>query len=651
MLHILHSTSHSKGILLLPFLFLLIAVTSQAAEAPSYSAERPKAAEILARLAEQNPAKRHPRLLAGAADFARVKGQISTDLFLKASFEKVKRAADKTLTEAPVKYELPDGVRLLSISRKALSRIMNLAFIYRMTGETKYADRAWLELETICDPLAFADWHPVHYLDTAEMAAAAAIGYDWLYDWLSGSQKETVRRAIERNAFSTALEIYNSGKGFPTFIHNWNAVCNGGLGLAALAIGDEEPALAKKAGLILEYAIRTLPNMQREFAPDGGWIEGVGYWGYANQYLSYLLSSLDLALANDYGLSGYPGFAETGFFPIYMTGSNSVFTFADEGRARYVKEPSLFWLARKFQRPEYTWYIMKYAGDSPLDLLWYQPEVKGVKPAVLDRYFRTVEVVGLHSRLGETDDIFIGFKAGNNQANHGDLDIGTFVIDAFGKRWAEDLGKDNYNLPGYFDRKAGGQRWTYYRKRAEGHNTLVINPSRIGEDQNVLAEAKLVRFETGMERSLAIADLTPAYKGKATLIRRGMMLFDKKTKIMIQDEIQAPSPVELWWFMHTDARIELLPGGDTAILSQDKQRFLIKLLSPQKAQFIIVDAVPLPTSPDPPGQEHQKKAGKKLAIHLKDVSSVTVTVLMAPLGEDLNLPELKVTVLPLADWK
>lgn len=60
---------------------------------------------------------------------------------------------------------------------------------------------------------------------------------------------------------------------------------------------------------------------------------------------------------------------------------------------------------------------------------------------------------------------FVGIHAGDNQASHGDLDIGTFVIDALGERWAIDLGMDNYNLPGYFDKKSN--RWNYYRKRAE----------------------------------------------------------------------------------------------------------------------------------------------------------------------------------------
>ena len=46
-------------------------------------------------------------------------------------------------------------------------------------------------------------------------------------------------------------------------------------------------------------------------------------------------------------------------------------------------------------------------------------------------------------------------------AFHSNLDIGTFVLDAFGERWVVDLGADDYNLPGYFETGGRGRRWTY----------------------------------------------------------------------------------------------------------------------------------------------------------------------------------------------
>ena len=88
-------------------------------------------------------------------------------------------------------------------------------------------------------------------------------------------------------------------------------------------------------------------------------------------------------------------------------------------------------------------------------------------------------------------------------------------FDALGVRWAVDLGADNYNLPGYF----GGQRWTYYRLRAEGHNTIVVNPGR-DPDQDPKAATRITKFESRPERAFAIADLTPAYARPARRVHR-----------------------------------------------------------------------------------------------------------------------------------
>jgi hypothetical protein len=63
----------------------------------------------------------------------------------------------------------------------------------------------------------------------------------------------------------------------------------------------------------------------------------------------------------------------------------------------------------------------------------------------------------LRSEWENPQALCVAFKAGDNKANHSHLDLGSFVFDAAGVRWAMDLGADNYNLPGYF----GKQRWDY----------------------------------------------------------------------------------------------------------------------------------------------------------------------------------------------
>jgi hypothetical protein len=65
----------------------------------------------------------------------------------------------------------------LSASRQVLDRVRTLALVSRFYGDRRYSNRAWQELEAAA---AFPDWNPSHFLHTAEMTHAFALGYDWL---------------------------------------------------------------------------------------------------------------------------------------------------------------------------------------------------------------------------------------------------------------------------------------------------------------------------------------------------------------------------------------------------------------------------------------------------------------------------------------
>ena len=50
--------------------------------------------------------------------------------------------------------------------------------------------------------------------------------------------------------------------------------------------------------------------------------------------------------------------------------------------------------------------------------------------------YRGVDVAFLRSAWNDPNAIFAGFKGGDNRANHSHLDLGSFVLDAAGQRWA-----------------------------------------------------------------------------------------------------------------------------------------------------------------------------------------------------------------------
>ena len=73
-------------------------------------------------------------------------------------------AANDALT-MPMPQRIVTGRRLLDVSRETLRRVLLLGYAYRMTGDSRYAQRAEQEFLTVS---AFSDWNPSHYLDVRQ---------------------------------------------------------------------------------------------------------------------------------------------------------------------------------------------------------------------------------------------------------------------------------------------------------------------------------------------------------------------------------------------------------------------------------------------------------------------------------------------------
>jgi hypothetical protein len=448
------------------------------------------------------------------------------------------------------------------------------------------------------------------------MTHAFAIGYDWLYFALTPEERAWIRRAIVDHGIDPALRVYESQSWWTTSEYNWNQVCNGGIGIGALAIAEEEPERASK---VLRHAVKSLPLALASYAPDGGWAEGPGYWHYATSYTAYFLAALETALGTDFGLSASRGFDRAGHFRIYSSGpTGRSFNYAD---ARDTVGPAaeMLWLARKFAQPVYAWQqhrlLESAASADALDLVWYQPEALGPRQAGWppDAFFRGVNVAFLRSEWDNPRAIFVGVKGGDNKANHGQLDLGTFVLDAGGVRWAVDLGADDYDLPQYF----GKLRWSYYRNRTESHNTVLID----GENQDEKAEAPVTdtRFSPGL--SLARIDLRQAYAGKLKRHERTAALVERK-QVVIQDQIEADRPVEALWGMVTGAEIRL--DGKSAELEQGGWILAGEIRSPEDAVFEIVSTAQ-------PAPQARNEGTRKLVVRLPDrATDLRLVVTLTP---------------------
>ncbi len=594
-----------------------------------------------------------PRVLADEAAFDRLTDLIEEEETVADWFRLLEGRASRLDLHPPKEYDIGDGVRLLPVSREVLERSLTLGLAYRLTDEVAYAERLVEELAAVAD---FPDWNPDHFLDVAEMTAATAIGYDWCHDAFDATEQAMIREAILTHGLEPAERAYRGLEPYSwwrTVDHNWNFVCNGGIAMGAVALYGQHAEDDEFLEYLLEQAERSIRRPFDALGPYGGWNEGPDYWVYGLQYAVYYLATMA-------AFDELPAFAaskpmyRTGAFPLQITGPTGAFNYGD-GTPNVPSSPELFWLADNAAAPAWAdareRHLARDHRVTPLDLLWYDPDHGGdVTGLPLDAHFPGGDHAATFRTAHEdATAVFLGCKAGDNESNHTALDAGTFVLDAYGTRWVPHWGRDDYNLPGYWDTGRGGDRWDYYRMRPEGQNTLVFDPSSApSQDPEAVAEIEV--FERTDAGGIAIADLSPVYERRGIAsCRRGFRFERNPASVLIQDEFGADEAVDCYWFMHTEQRLSI--GERTAVLSatDGAARVVAELIEPADARFDELPPEPLPSSPDPDGQADNP--GTKLAIALPDRTAATIAVRLTPLPTGEDEPAETPSVRPLADWE
>ncbi|MHC4356410.1 MAG: heparinase II/III domain-containing protein [Planctomycetota bacterium] len=486
----------------------------------------------------------HPRLLVSADGLTELRQSLSKDPLRRSLAEGVIKQADGLLNVAPIKRE-KQGRRLLGQSRRCVQRVLTLSMAYHLTGEPKYVKRCEKEMLAVSE---FSDWNPSHFLDVAEMTFALAIGYDWLYDKLSAASRVKIRSAIIDKG--VALPFNSRHKGWVRSRNNWGQVCHGGLTAGALAVLEDEPALAART---VHNALHNVTYSMAAYAPNGSYPEGPGYWSYGTSYNVLLIAVLESVMGTDFALTKAPGFSKTGQFLSLATGpSGQFFNYADGGSGRGT-QPSLFWFASRYERPD--WLLGEYervnrdvermkrssgAGRLfPLVLLWMNngKETSDIRMPLHWSSEGETPITVHRSSWTDPKAVFLGVKAGSPSGNHGQMDTGSFVLDADGVRWAMDLGAEGYhgiesrgmNL---WSRSQDSDRWTIFRQSNEGHNTLVID----GRLQTAKGNAPVIKFSDDPKFPHTIVDLSPVYEGQAESIHRGFALLPSG-EVLIQDEL------------------------------------------------------------------------------------------------------------------
>lgn len=529
----------------------------------------------------------HPRILLFKNEEEAIRKNIAGDPIWAKMHQAIIDESDRMIGLPPLE-RIQIGRRLLDKSREAIRRLFFLSYAFRLTQQEKYLQRAEKEMLTIA---AFSDWNPSHFLDVAEMTLAMAIGYDWLFDRLSPSSKTAIKEAIIKKGLEASLDNrYNS---WLRAEHNWNQVCNAGMTWGAMAVYEDQPALAKN---IINRGIESIQLAMKDYGPDGAYPEGYGYWGYGTHFNVLFISAVEKLFGKDFGLNEKPGFLQTGGYLENMTGPSGMpFNYSDAG-GRGGLQPAMFWFAAKQKDPSLLWVERGRLANSdpkshtgnrllPAIMIWSAgTAVNNIKEPASTMWVGKgkVPVALMRTSWTDTNAIYVGFKGGSVSVNHAHMDIGSFIMEADGVRWAMDFGMQEYeSLESkgiqLFGRTQNAQRWTVFRLTNLVHNTLTVN----NQHQRVTGTADFTGSSTTPNFMNAVTDMSEIYKGALASVSRGVAIVNKQY-VVVRDEIEARDTVTtIRWTMLTPAEVKIT-GNNKAELVKDGKKLFLQVESPVK---------------------------------------------------------------------
>jgi hypothetical protein len=483
-----------------------------------------------------------------------------------------------------------------------------LAFLYQLTGEQKYAEKAFEFADAFCElttwtqrahefPIIYSRIMPWnvsddqvnfnfdHYNGDAGRMMAAV--YDWLYNGLNESQRDRIRGALIEKVVTRVRGDYEFHWWATAYRCNWCGVCNSGVGLTGLTLLTENPQLTD----IVAESYNRINNMFSELGVDGGWQEGGGYWNYGVHTSTFFADALKRATKGKYNLFENERLKNNpATFPLYISlPGNKSLNFEDSGGGSLIGSTHLInKLAAETGNAEAAWYSNELLGEGEdiFDIIWAKPNIRAEAPKSGSKHFRTLDWWVMRSDFKDPTKVVVAGKAGmNDDPHHGHLDIGHFVVYWQNEYFIQDKGKEG----GYDEKFFDDARWDYPHASSEGHNVIFVNgekqiPGKLRKQPyNYEVGGKVEDFQTSEKYDYVRMNPTKAYPNKELKEWKRHIILEKPEITIVLDEVSANPGSEIQVRFHPGVNFErkndfvFLKGekGNMAVIPVVEQPFEI----------------------------------------------------------------------------
>ncbi|HEX3000090.1 MAG TPA: heparinase II/III family protein, partial [Armatimonadota bacterium] len=443
----------------------------------------------------------HPYLYFSESEKPALRERINRDPASRALMDRL-LAESNRLLYTPVTEPKPEDrdsrfeppTEFLTVTGNYRSAALTLAFVYQMTGDQRYAKKAFEFARELCElrtwvmracqfPKAYPRVSPWNVPDeklvftfdiiAAEFAMDLGAVYDWTWPALTKEERDWLRAGLLEKAIVQVRGNYDYHWWATAYKCNWCAWCNGGLGIAALALLAEEPRLADVAAESYNRISKTLDQIGAE----GGWEEGGGYWAQTLKMALQFGDPLRRITKGKYDLFRHPKVAHNPVnFALYLSyppDGKSV-NFADSGPYRLGSARLFNKIALETGDPAAAWIRDNRFGAETsdiFDIIWPHNTVKGVLPSPASLHFTTEGWTAMRSDFTDPEKVTVIAKAGKNaDPHHGHLDVGQVNVYWRGEAFLSDPGNAAYDEK-YFD----AEKYDTPQAASDGHNLIFVN--------------------------------------------------------------------------------------------------------------------------------------------------------------------------------
>jgi hypothetical protein len=513
----------------------------------------------------------------------------------------IKEKCDSSLSYFPEQYGNAGNISQ-STAHEFMQKIILFAFAWQMSDDTMYADMA---RRIILTAATVEDWRdagtPENYdadLGLAALTRGIAVGFEFLNDYLTATEKETILSAL-----------YNKGV-LPCYNHivdlqeinmatNWGGVILGGGGIGCLLLSIEEYGNA--SDLLSIFCTELEYRMEAYYNSDGETQEALRYWNYSTEYILAFIEPLHrLGIQNFYTISGFEHSIDFVFHlrSLAATGikgtlnicdckfmeealSSSILKFAShfsDVTAQY------YWKSVYENNPE--WLEAALEPDMVFSYIWYtdfvSPYLQFFMPETAwfsgRNYYDLRDGLSLQNVYGNIR-LFFKNEPGGAIGHNCHEDRGSFIIEAFGERLAIDSGVGNYSSPDYFG----------WYLTAAAHNVLMIDG--LGQDETTSKVSYIDQNETWntTNYNYLVSNLLGSYEDRDINSYFRKIIYVRPGYFVIIDEIKSSSSRKYEWQLHSlgTPTISINTSSDIITVDRPKADMFVRILEPADYNYNI----------------------------------------------------------------